>query len=75
MSHRGGPDEGGRVFVAAKRFNVVMRCGLSPYARQIRAMVEWLWPVTSAINRVLQCVRFAGVVCSMRSMIAASSAI
>ena len=41
--------------------NVSWRCGLSPNARQIREIADWLIPVAAAIDRVDQCVASTGL--------------
>ena len=41
-------------------FQVSVRCGLRPNARQIRLIAVWLIPVARAIDRVDQCVSWWG---------------
>src|SRR6266498_4024002 len=45
---------------SGESLNASVWCGLSPNARQIRLTAVWLIPVAAAIDRVDQCVAFAG---------------
>ena len=45
---------------SGESLNVSVWCGFSPNARQIRLTALWLIPVAAAIDRVDQCVAFAG---------------
>jgi hypothetical protein len=45
---------------SGESLNASRWCGLSPNARQIRLTADWLIPAAAAIDRVDQCVAFAG---------------
>lgn len=60
-------------FGSRETLNVSTRCGLRPWACQIRSTLLSLTPICSARRRVLQCVAAAGVVCVVRRTISAAS--